>query len=133
MPVPVIPITGKTGIITLPSGASQRVYGVSVNTGSELLDVSAYGGNGYRVRTIGLADLSGTMVAFLTRDGTNPFALSAVTGSLTIAFDTGYSITFDCIFGQVSVAGEVGGNNVVTLSFANAADAAPVIAWGSGS
>lgn len=131
--VPTHPITGKTGSITLPTGASLRVFGVSINSGSELLDVSAYGGSGYRVRAVGLADLSGTLVAHLSRDGTNPFALSAVTGNLTIAFDVGYSISFDCIFGQVGVAGEYAGDNVVTLSFANASDAAPTIQWGSGS
>jgi hypothetical protein len=125
-------INGKTGVLTLPSGVAQRVYAITINTGSELLDDSAYGGAGYRTRTVGLQDLSGSFVAFMTNgvSGSNPFALSGgTTGTLEMLYTTGCSISFTVVIGSVQVTGSYAGQNIVTVTFANAADTAPTVAW----
>jgi hypothetical protein len=134
MSTPTQVVTGKTGTITFPGAVNLRVYGITLSTGAELLDDSAYGGNGYRTRTKGLKDLSGSGVAFLTKDaGSNPFTLADATGSMTILWDTGVSVTFTAVFGNISIAGEYAGLNVVSFSFANAADTAPTVVFPAGS
>lgn len=138
-------ITGLTGVITLPDDAdgnplTQYVSSISLNTGAELLDVSSYGGAGYRKRVAGLKDLSGSAVCFMSKGatGTNPFNLdaNAATGTetptMTILFDTGCSISFTAIIGSVSIVGEYQGLNIVTFNFSNAADAAPTVVWDTG-
>lgn len=123
-------VTGLTGSVTLPNSMTQYVSSISLNTGAELLDVSSYGGAGYRKRVAGLKDLSGTAVAFMSKGaaGTSPFA-STTAASMTITFDTGCNIAFTAVIGNVSIVGEYQGLNIVTFSFSNAADTAPTVNW----
>lgn len=124
-------VTGLTGVITLPNSMTQYVSSVSVSTGADLLDVSRYGGNGWRTRVAGIKDLAGTCVCFMSKGaaGTSPFNLSTTAASMTILFDTGCSIAFSAVIGNTSIVGEYQGLNIVTFSFAKADDAAPTIAW----
>ncbi len=124
-------VTGLTGSVTLPNSLTQYVASVTVSTGSELLDVSHYGGSGWRTRAAGLKDLSGQCVAFLTKgaSGTSPFNLSTTAASMTIAWDSGCYITFNAIIGNTQVVGEYQGLNIVTFSYSKADDTAPTIGW----
>jgi hypothetical protein len=110
---------------------AQEIASVSISTGAELLDVSRYGGNGWRTRIAGLKDLGGSCVAFLSKGatGTSPFNLSTTGASMTILFDTGCSIVFNAIIGNTQIVGEYQGLNIVTFSFSKADDQAPTILW----
>ena len=124
-------ITGLTGSITLPESGDQYISSISLNVGSELLDVSHYGGAGWRTRVAGLRDLAGSCVAFMTKgaSGTNPIDLDGSTGTMTITFDTGCYISFDAIISGVSIVGEYAGLNIVSFSFAKNDDVAPTSEW----
>lgn len=137
-------ISGLTGTITLPDDSAgtalvQYISSVSVSTGADLLDVSRYGGAGWRTRVAGIKDLAGTCVAFLSKGaaGTNPFIMNTdLSGTdvtklldMTITFDTGCSIGFKSVIGNVSVVGEYQGLNIVTFSFAKSDGSAPTINW----
>lgn len=124
-------ITGLTGSITLPNSGDQYISSVSLNVGSELLDVSRYGGNGWRTRVAGLRDLAGSCVAFMSKGstGTSPVDLDGDTGTMTITFDTGCYISFAAIISGVSIVGEYQGLNIVSFSFAKNDDNAPNTAW----
>ena len=124
-------ITGLTGTITLPNSMAQYVASVSLSTGADLLDVSRYGGNGWRTRVAGIKDLSGQCVAFMSKGaaGTSPLNLSTTPATMTITFDTGCSIAFSAVIGNTQIAGEYQGLNIVTFSFAKADDTAPTVTW----
>lgn len=121
---------GVTGSVTIPGHASAYVSSVSVNTGQELIDASAFGGNGWRKRIGGLKDLAGTAVGFASKGaaGTNPFAEGE--GEMVITYDTGCTITISkAIIGNVQVVMEYANITVFTFEWSNATDAAPTISW----
>jgi hypothetical protein len=129
-------ITGLSGSLTLPNDASSNaiqwpVASITLSTGHELLDVTHYGGNGWRRRVAGIKDLSGTGVAFLAKDatGTNPFNLSTTGSNMTITYASGCYVTFSAIIGNITIAGEYAGLNILTFSFAKADDAAVTPTW----
>jgi hypothetical protein len=127
-------ITGLSGSVTLPDLANIPVASITLSTGHELLDVTHYGGNGWRRRAAGIKDLSGTAVAFLAKDasGTNPFGTTSTGGSMTIMFSddtTDCKVVFNAVIGNVTIAGEYAGLNIVTFSFAKNDDAAVTPTW----
>jgi len=137
-------LTGLTGSITLPDDSAstplvQYISSVSLSTGADLLDVSRFGGNGWRTRVAGIKDLAGQCVAFLSKGaaGTNPFLMNTdldgsdatISLDMTILFDTGCSIIFKAVIGNVQIVGEYQGLNIVTFSFAKCDGAAPTVAW----
>jgi hypothetical protein len=124
-------ITGLTGSITLPNSMDQYVASITLSTGADLLDVTHYGGAGWRQRVAGVKDLSGTATAFMTKGaaGTSPLNLSTTPSTMTILFDTGCSVSFEAVIGNTQIVGEYTGLNVVTFNFAKADDVAPTITW----
>ncbi len=48
---------------------------------------------------------------------------------MTVLFDTGCSIAFSAIIGNINIVGEYQGLNIVTFTFSKADDVAPTIAW----
>jgi len=124
-------ITGLTGTITLPNSMAQYVSSISLSTGADLLDVSRYGGNGWRTRVAGIKDLAGQCVAFMSKGaaGTSPLNVSTTAATMTILFDTGCSIAFSAVIGNTQIVGEYQGLNIVTFSFAKADDTAPTVTW----
>ncbi len=127
-------IRGATGLVALPNGNNLWVSSIQVNAGNELLDVSHFGGSGYRVRTYGLGDLSGSCVAFLTAGatGTNPFAITGQAPAvMTITYEAGCTVSFMAVIGQLQIVGEYQGLQVATFNFSNGADVAPTVVWSS--
>ena len=126
-------IDGLTGVITLPGGLIQFISSITITTGSDLLDVSHYGGLGWRSRIAGIKDLAGQCVCFMTTgNGTNssPFGISTVPSSMTILYATGCSITFNAIIGNTQVVGEYQGLNIVTFSYSHSGDGTDVqVSW----
>jgi hypothetical protein len=127
-------VTGLTGSISLPGASAQKVASVTVTTGAELLDVSHYGGNGWRTRVQGLKDLAGSAVAFMSKGvaGTDPFSFGESSGAMTITYDTGCSIGFNAVIGNVQIVGEYQGLNIITFNWSKADDAEPTVAWAEG-
>lgn len=122
------PVTGLTGSITLP-GHTQEFFSVSINTGADLLDVSAYGSGGWRRRAKGIKDLAGTCAAFVSKDVANSNPFDDADGTMTILFDTGCSISFTALVGNRTIVGEYQGLNIVTFSWAKDDTGDPTIAW----
>lgn len=124
-------IVGLTGAVVFPDVAGADLFNISITSGQELLDVSAFGNNGYRRRVAGIKDLAGSASAYLTKGaaGTNPFALTSAGGAMTITFDTGCTIGFTAVIGNVTIVGEYAGNWIVSFTWAKNDTAAPTVTW----
>ena len=127
-------IVGLTGSILLPNmtgNLDQWIASIDINTGAELLDVSHYGGPLYRQRVTGLKDLAGSATGFLTKGNTNsnPFIIPGTSGTMTITFDSGCTISFQAVIGNVRVVGQFAGLNIVTFSWAYDDSENPTTAW----
>lgn len=127
----VTPIVGLTGTITLPGNMVQWVSSITLETGPALLPTSHYGGSGWVTRVCGVKDLQGTAIAIMTKGvtGSNPFAFVTTPSPMTILFDTGCLVTFDCVIGSTQVVGEYLGENIISFTFAKATDEPPTINW----
>jgi hypothetical protein len=120
-------IPGASATLTVP-GHTQKFFQVSLNVNKTLIPVPAYG-ESWISYVAGLKDASGSLMFYVSKDGssTNPFEDGS--GTLTIQFDTGCSIAFDAITGGVSIVGDANGVNVATMSFAKQGDDDPSISW----
>jgi len=123
-------LTGLTASVSLPGGATQAIQSCTLRCGRELLDVTAFG-NSNRVRTPGVGDLSGSIVAFGTR-GNSPEALStAASGPMIITYDSGVTVSFDAVFGGVTITAVSTAVTMISADFA-CGDATPaVFSWAS--
>ncbi len=127
-------IIGLTGLVTMPGLSHQECMSVTINAGAELLDVSAYGGSGWRQRVAGIKDMTGSAVAFMQEGAsqTNPFGGSTTPGTMTILFDVGCTITFPAVIGNVQIQGTYQGLNLVTFNWAFSDPVSPpTVAWTS--
>lgn len=124
-------IVGLTGSISLPGLPNQLISQVSILTGGELLDTSSYSGSGWRTRVVGIRDLSGSAVGYLSEgaSGTNPFTAPTTTGTMTIVFQSGCQISFQAVIGNIQLVGNYTGLNIVTFNWAYNDTVAPVTSW----
>lgn len=127
--MPVSVIQGINGSIVLSASDTQFYASFTITGGADLIDVSHYGDT-YRTRVSGLKDWAGTATAFVTKGASaqNPF-VAGTTGTATITFDSGVTASFSCVIGNVTLAGEVGGVNVVTFTWSHSGSTAPTITW----
>ena len=124
-------IVGLTGSISMPGLANQLISQVSILTGAELLDVSSYGGPGWRQRVCGIKDLSGSAVGFLSEgaSGTNPFTAPTTSGTMTIVFQSGCQISFNAVIGNIQIVGQYQGLNITTFNWSYDDTVAPTVSW----
>lgn len=119
--------------ITFGDGYVQYFNHVTIETGQDLLDVSAFGGTGYRYRIPGIKDLTGMARGFLAKGGTvatSPFGADSFSkGMITILFDVGYSVSFLGYIGKQTITTDYEGNQVISVQWAYADTAAPAITW----
>lgn len=118
--------------ISFADGYTQYFNHITIEAGQDLLDVSAFGGTGYRYRIPGIKDLTGMARGFLAKGiaNTNPFGSAAYNkGNMTITFDVGYTVTFAAYIGKQTITTDYEGNQVISVQWAYADTAAPVVDW----
>ena len=119
------------GNIVFANGYTQYFHTITVSGGQTLLDVSAFGGNGYHVFIPGLKNLSGSATGYLKdAAGSNPWGTDAFScGLITITYDTGMTIAFNAIVGQTTTTQNYDGKVEVTTTWAFSDQNPPTITW----
>ena len=125
-------IKGKSGSCSLVAlGLAVKVASFELNTGQDLVDVSAFG-NTHHVFASCLKNLSGSVAGFLIKGTASAGAGVGATdapASLTLTLDTGCTIAFDAILGNIKIQESVTGVATFMADIVNGSDTAPVETW----
>jgi hypothetical protein len=120
-------LTPINGSIALPNSYVQNFHQIVTRTGQVLLDVSAFGGTGWRSRITGLKDMSGTATGYLSggTDSNPGFSGAFTAGSMTVTFDVGCSVTFNAYIGSQTISQNYDGKDEISVEFAYADNGTP--------